>query len=134
MQTSNTSSTGRQVAGSSPYIDNAGQLQGEFKSKHSNGKMQAHCRYVNGNPGGECKYWTDDGKLSDHSIYAGGVLHGESRACKSNGEQRNHSFYVNGIVITGEVRALVVDISALTSEEKILIKLRFGIDCLPELV
>ena len=70
------------------------------------------------------------GQLREHSFYKDEDLHGEARAWHENGELWLHHFFKDGGNITNQVKEVVVDILNITPEEKMIIKLKFGIDCL----
>ena len=42
---------------------------GEYKSWHTNGRLQIHCFYENGKKDGEYKFWNNNGKLLYHCFY-----------------------------------------------------------------
>ena len=116
------------------YIDATGVMHGEFKVWHKNGQIRRHYFFINGLEDGEYKSWHNDGLMWKHCFYSCGHRHGEHKVWHNDGLMWKHCFYLVGKDITAEVSALVGDISALTSEERVLIKLKFGIDCLPGLV
>lgn len=88
------------------YTDEQNRCQGEFKKWKSNGRLPRHCFYVNNGFHGEYKSWYD------------------------NGDPCRHCFLTNSSDITKEVRALVKDVHDISDEEKLLIKLKWGIPCL----
>ena len=56
-------------------------------------------------------------------------VHGEYKRWSRDGILIIHHFFKRGNNITGDILELVNDILSITNEEKLLIKLRFGIDC-----
>jgi len=89
------------------FADEQGRAQGEYKAWHSSGQQRTHC------------FFKDD------------VLHGEYKSWYTTGVLAHHNFVCNNNEITDEVKALVEDILNLTAEERLLIKLTWGIECLP---
>ena len=117
------------------YFEDAARLsQGECKQWHDNGQLSVHCFYVDSQVHGECKRWHASGQMRMHCFYVDGESQGECKQWHDSGELWHHSFCENRNNITADIKALVVDINNISSEERMLIKLRFGIDCLPELV
>ena len=114
------------------YVD--GDRQGESKSWHDNGQLSKHGFYLDGYLKGEYKRWYANGQMWMHCFYVDGEWQGEFKSWHENGELWQHSFCENSNNITADIKALVVDIRNISNEERILIKLRFGIRCLPELV
>ena len=112
------------------YQDDQGRLQGECKYWHSNGQLRSHCYYKDGELHGEFKRWYSNGHLRKHCYYKDSERHGECKWWDENAAAISHYFYQDGNDITIEVEALVVDIKNITNKERMLIKLKFGIECL----
>ena len=102
----------------------------EYKNYYDNGQPYQHYFLKDGEIHGESKEWFENGVLREHSFYKDGVRHGEYKDWYNNGQLWEHSFYKDDEDITDQVREVVVDILNITSEEKMIIKLKFGIDCL----
>ena len=78
----------------------------------------------------ECKNYHENGQLWAHYFYKDGKYHGEYKYWNEDGGLWRHCFYKDSIDITTSVKELCNDILAITDEEKLLIKLKFGIGCL----
>ena len=72
------------------------------------------------------------GLLSRHYFFTNGKKVGEYKIWGANGVILEHHFCCDGVDITPEVSASVDDIKVLTPEDRLFIKLKFGIKCLPE--
>ena len=94
--------------------------------------MRKHCFYIDDKPHKEYKIWYDDGQLQGHCFFVDGKCHGEYKFWDDEGQILEHSFYTAAKDITDEVVALVRDINCITAEERLILKLRFGIICSPE--
>ena len=90
------------------FEDELGKMQGEFKEWHRSGRLKTKC------------------------IYKGNRCHGELMAWDVYGSISCHGFAYNGEMITPAVRALVKNMLKITDEERLLIKLKWGIECLPK--
>lgn len=81
---------------------------------------------------GECKEWGIDCQLTRHSFFLDNEFHGECKEYNTSNDVIKHDFYMQGVNITDAVLVLVRDINNITSEERVFIKLKFDIECLPE--
>ena len=82
-------------------------FHGKYMKYFSDGTIDTQCFYNNGWRTGEYKTYFCSGKLEFHFFY--------------DNQQRH---------ITNEVEELVEDILNITPEEKMIIKIKFGVDCL----
>ena len=55
------------------WIDDDGELHGEYKRWHKNGQLWIHCFCVNDELHGEYKWWNDNGEIRCHEY----MSHGE---------------------------------------------------------
>ena len=113
------------------FHDEHGNRQGEYKDWHSNGQMYDHDYFVDDQRQGECKQWYENGQMSEHAIYCAGRARGEYKSWDDNGSVDRHDFRSDDSDFTNEVKALVKDINNITDEERLLIKIQWGIECLP---
>lgn len=51
------------------WVNGNGEMCGEFKAWHENGKIWTHRFYVEGEWHGEYKSWYDDGQIGEHCFY-----------------------------------------------------------------
>ena len=86
------------------YLDTLDRHQGEAKQWHSNGQILRHMFYLNNEPHGEQRHWWNDGTLSQHH------------------------FWQRGNDITDEVSKELKDPLNPTDIERMMIKLKWGID------
>lgn len=77
------------------FVDEKGQLQGEYKSWHKNGQLCTYCFYVNGELHGAYRVYWDNGQTHIHCFYVNGDRHGEYKSGWYNAAERDHCFYVN---------------------------------------
>ena len=134
------------------FLDEFDRLQGEYKSFWTKGIQAVSIQYLDGIRHGEYKAWTESGKISRLSYHRRGQLHGELKHWHTNGLLREHSFYwenqrhgqfrywnpigkpsmdtfyQNDNNITRQIRAVVKDIDNINDLERLMIKLKFGID------
>ena len=101
----------------------------EYTDYYDNGQLCRHYFLKDNDLCGEYKSWYEDGTLWEHSFRKDGFLHGESKWWHENGQSCEHCFYQHNKNITNKVKEVVSDIRSITSEEKLMIKLKFGIDC-----
>lgn len=87
---------------------------------------------------GEYKAWYKNGQLMTHCFYRHGYSHGEFKQWLHNGELEVHDFDINvtdpktgdDVYIKDKIQEMVQDINNITEEERMLIKLTWGIECL----
>ena len=117
------------------FKDELGRRQGEYKSWYENGQLKDHDFFVDNYLHGECKRWWDNGHLQLHGFYNTFDQAGEFKSWHEDGHIEEHSFYSNSgkynVNVTQEVTAIVKDVLNITDEERVLIKLQWGIECLP---
>ena len=80
---------------------------------------------------GEYKTWYINGAILEHCLFKDSIFHGEYKRWDDDGRLAKHDFDCNDKNITDEVKALVKDILNITQEERLLIKLKWGVECLP---
>ena len=78
----------------------------------------------------EVKLYYTNGKPKRHHYLKDGYCHGEFKYWHANGQLWKHFFMKDNKNITDQIEEVVVDILNITNEEKLMIKLKFGIDCL----
>ena len=100
----------------------------EFISYYDNDQLKEHSFWQDGKLHGEYKDWWENGNRWGHCFYKDGNLHGESKDWDNDGTLSVHHFYKDDKDITKEVKLLVEDILKITPEEKMIIKLKFGIN------
>jgi antitoxin component YwqK of YwqJK toxin-antitoxin module len=77
------------------FVDENGDLQGEYKSYYDNDQLWEHAFFQNGKHHGEYKRYHDNGQLWVHSFYLNGKLHGEFKLYHDNGQMYQHALYQN---------------------------------------
>lgn len=102
--------------------------EGSYKEWHENGELSIYCFFSNGEKNGRHKEWRDDGRMKIDSHFREGWAHGQWREWSYDGHIWEDCFYVKGNSVQPEIRKMVEDISNITEEEKLLIKLHFGIE------
>lgn len=112
------------------YLDN--QLHGEYRAWIGTDQIWKHCFYINGKLCGAYRNWYTTGKIREHSFYKDSELHGECKRWFMDNEISSHNFYSAGQNISDKIKILVRDVRHITKEEHILIKLKYGISCLPD--
>ena len=133
------------------FEDEYGRKQGEYKEWHRNKQLHKHLFYVDDLTEGEYKEWHDNGNIYTRCSCVGGLAHGKYKRCYPDGSteikcmceygdvhgvcerwdvsgDKRIIFYNTNNDITPEVTAIVHDISNITQEEALLIKLKFNID------
>lgn len=108
------------------YVD--GKRHGEYRSWHKDGVLHKQCTYNNGERDGEFKLWNEYSELLIHCFYKNGVRHGQYM--RQQWGWNDNLFFQDNRDITFTVTELVTRIGDITPEEKIIIKLRFGINCI----
>lgn len=74
--------------------------QGEYKTFHPNGRIQAQIFYKNGAPDGKARYWAKNGQLLTEHSFRDGVLDGIFRFWGENGTRFSvERFYRNGLLV-----------------------------------
>ena len=86
------------------YLTDKFKLQGEYKTFYPDGTISEHRSYIDGRRHGEVKSWGEDGTIS------------------------YHEFFMNGVWVTKFVSEVVKDISNPTDAERMIVKLKWGID------
>jgi len=109
------------------FLDEFRNLQGEYKEWYENGQMNCHLSYLDNKLNGEQIAWHKNGNLQFHYFVHDFSLHGEYKSWDKDGHLTIHSFYSKGKLITDEVKNMVLNTYKLTEEEKMFIKLSFGI-------
>ena len=51
------------------YVNDGGNIDGEYKEWYSNGDLWIHCHYRNGEKHGEYKEWSPNGEIVKHCVY-----------------------------------------------------------------
>ena len=92
------------------FIDKDELMQGEYKRWWENGNIREQEWYKNGKLHGLCRYWWEGGKLVEHYLYQNGLQVPKE--------------------ITEQIMDLVKNICTPTMEERILVKLKWGVDLL----
>ena len=108
--------------------DENGSYHGEYKHWHKCGILKEHSHHRHGYQHGELKRWLNTGMLSVHTFYKVGRLHGEFRRWWEDGKQNSHAYYVDGYNMTEEVTNMLGDILNPTDEDRLLVKLKWGIN------
>ena len=98
----------------------------ERKTYYPNGQINVHCYYVNGELNGEYKSYHYNGQLGVNCYYLNGKLHGECKSYYDNGQLNVHGYYLNDSNVTDEL-VKEYDLSDLSKEDKLAIKLKWGI-------
>jgi len=108
------------------------QLHGEYIDWYMNGQLHIHAFYEDGKLHGPYKRWNIKGQLLKHCIFENDSIHGEYKSWHGNGQLECHFFYIKtgGFIPMQKITDIVKDVSNLTNEEKLLIKLKFNIVCL----
>ena len=107
----------------------------ELRKWYESGKLEEHSFWDDGCEHGEVKWWHPNGRFGEHSMWEHGDYCGEFKLwkqynpCNITG-LRSHEFLKDNIDLTEDVIDIVNDIKNITDEEKLLIKLKFGIGCL----
>ena len=102
------------------WVNDKGQLHGEYKRWHDNGKLLAHRFYENDKLHGEAKLWYNNGQLSTHCFYDSDNLHGEYKWWNDNGKLISNKYCSHG----DSVRDLIKE--RVTDEDKIKLTLEHG--------
>jgi antitoxin component YwqK of YwqJK toxin-antitoxin module len=76
------------------YID--GKKNGEFKRYHCNGQLAHICVYINDKINGECKSYYENGALKESRMYIDDKLNGEYKSYHENGALKESRMYING--------------------------------------
>lgn len=108
----------------------ANKIEGLYREWYDSGVIRAECFYVNSKLNGLYKEWHKCSALRIKCFYKDNQYHGEYRQWFPDGKDCSHYFHSDGVEITNEIKSLVSDIKHITTEERVLIKLRFGIECL----
>lgn len=96
----------------------------------SNGQLRKYCFLKGGLLHGECKWWHDNGQIDKQCFFKGGQRHGESKWWWPTGTPAYHEFYKEDTDITDSIKLICDNILCISKEERMLIKLQFGIECL----
>ena len=102
----------------------------EHKDYYENGKLWMHCFLKDDKRHGEYKDYYKNGQMWEHCFYKDDKRHGENKYWDEDGQLQKHRFYKDDNDITKDIVSIVSDINNITEEEKLMIKLTHGIDCL----
>ena len=110
------------------FEDKDGNIHGEYKFWYANGQLGELEYFHHGELHGVGKHWFETGDVREHNIYKFGVKHGEYRTWDIHGDMLMHLFFQNGENISDEIGKELKDILNPTDDERLLIKLKWGID------
>lgn len=106
------------------YVDNL--IENRYRVWYTNGQLGHDLECRANKRHGEHKAWFKDGRLMRHLFYNEGAKHGESKTWGKNGKLSYHEFFLQGSCITDNIALMVRDMDNITSEEKLIIKMKYG--------
>lgn len=114
------------------YVDELNKKQGIYISRYANTLTWCIANYTDGRRQGECTVFYDDvdNTVCARVLYHNDRLHGECVYYDCNKTTIERSFQLHGNDITKQVAKIVNDMYNITDEEKLLIKIKWGIECL----
>lgn len=101
-----------------------GKLHGEERTYYINGKLENICNYVDGKIHGEYKEYHENDKLCNICNYVGGKIHGEYKEYNENGILETHRFYNMDEMVDLSIHGM--DINNLTEHDKNMLVVLYG--------
>lgn len=110
-------------------------LHGKYTCTHRDGKtLHMERDYVNGKIHGLSKIYNIHGALVNVAVYRNGLPEGEMNTfflVGTENETKTVDFVgVDGENLTKEIRDSVDDIKNLTDQDRMMIKVKYGVDCI----
>lgn len=108
-----------------------GKMHGKYMNYSYGGHLRRIAWYDNGAHSGEEVCFNADGQVIVRRMMQDGNYHGQTiRYDTTILIPRDIAFYANSVEITNDISEVVNDMHHISNEEKMMIKLRWGIKCL----
>lgn len=106
------------------YINENGNLHGQYKEYNDEGNMYLNRNYDNGKLHGEERTYYINGKLENICNYVDGKIHGEYKEYNENGILEIHRFYNMDERVDLSIHGM--DINNLTEHDKNMLVVLYG--------